>query len=507
MLNFLRKLLRCRNLAAAVLAATLCLLLAGCNGKDTAKANTLTPVKMTADDTSILSNDPSDVFRQHYMVDRKLTQLRLYVEVWQDGKVQNRVFFKSPQSAKSTITLAERESILDLTNKVTNFVPGDPWKQVTFEAAIGSQPLTALSLDLPTNPPVRSVGTSWLGGSSEEADWPIENEKPIIIMYLPFNTEDENQLSVYNCSHLMEYPEALEQYAYALVVKAEFTQAAEDADAANEPPEGPTAYTDLEEAITAAILDRGFSSITIAKDAYVTTAHKTLAVEESADGATAYVAATKLCFSLRGGLTLLSGGYKPAVITFTKNPAGQYTVSDYWQPQDGDSYEDDIHQHFPAALAEKALNMDPYLIPLSQQCYAAALEHSGYNPTSEIKRMIDLIAANPEDSDDLQVHLQLRRYDYNQLLILNEYTIRYVFGEFLREEQTGIRGQLLAKLMSDLLGSERIDEDYTDGQAYFARWKDHVMALRSQNTANFFQNGAPKAYLLLEMTDKTEPTK
>lgn len=484
---------------ATVCTLLLCVLLTGCGSS--AEDNTLTPVKMTAEDTSVLSVDPSDIFRQHYQVGKKLDQLRLYVEVWQSGAVIDRIFFQLPQNADSAIALPSREGVLDLTNQVSGFAAGQPWKQVTFQAAVGEQVLTELTLDLPTQPPVSGVGTSWLGSSAAERSWPIESDGSIIIMYLPFNAAGESKLSVYDCSYLMENPQTLEQYAYALVVKAEFSASGADKEA-EETDTGPTVYTDVEAAVDAAVMARGFDSLKIDEDVYVTVAHQILGTQEAADTTTVYAITTKLCFTLRGGLVLVGGGYKPAAITFTKDAAGRYTLRDYWQPKDGDGYEAELREKFPADLVQPALDIDSYLVPLSQRCYADALTYCGYDPSSEIKRMIDLISAKPEDSDKLEDHIFLRRYDYNQLLILKDYTLRYIFGEFLKEPQTGVRAQLMAKLMSDLLGGESIGEDYQDGQAYFERWKSHVLALRNQHTPDFFQESAPKAYMLLEMLGK-----
>ncbi len=56
----------------------------------------------------------------------------------------------------------------------------------------------------------------------------------------------------------------------------------------------------------------------------------------------------------------LEGGFVPAVITFSADKDGAYSLKVYWTPGEGANYESDIRARFPAAAAEEALRIERY---------------------------------------------------------------------------------------------------------------------------------------------------
>lgn len=69
---------------------------------------------------------------------------------------------------------------------------------------------------------------------------------------------------------------------------------------------------------------------------------------------------------VNGQLQEKSESLVPTVLTFSVDSAGQYRLTDYWEPQDGSGYEEDVKQKYPAFLA--AMNDRWYLSKLQEQC-------------------------------------------------------------------------------------------------------------------------------------------
>ena len=57
-----------------------------------------------------------------------------------------------------------------------------------------------------------------------------------------------------------------------------------------------------------------------------------------------------------GEAKLTGGGSNPCVITFV-NIDGMYSVTDYWEPEDGENYESSLHSRFPEDILESGTDL------------------------------------------------------------------------------------------------------------------------------------------------------
>lgn len=54
----------------------------------------------------------------------------------------------------------------------------------------------------------------------------------------------------------------------------------------------------------------------------------------------------------------VSASLSPAVLTFSVSEKGEYVLTDFWEPEDGENYEKSIRDKFPKEAAEKAINLN-----------------------------------------------------------------------------------------------------------------------------------------------------
>lgn len=240
-----------------------------------------------------------------------------------------------------------------------------------------------------------------------------------------------------------------------------------------------------------------------------TEAHEVLAtiVDDRSDGSqvTAYCMVLDLSFDSDGKtLTETGGGHMPVSISFSQNLDGAYTLTEYWTPADGDYYAPSIREKFPSNIAEDAIDTQKYGLSQTQSCYAQAIAWFGLDLTEEIAGRIAVLCDTP-NWEEPSPYVERGYLDYRQLLFYGDETLRYVFGEFLKGNQSGERAHALHRLMQELLGGENIGAETDNGQDYFDHWKAHVLQRYESHGLNYFREHAPKSYLLLDVMGMTRP--
>ncbi|MCL2058262.1 MAG: hypothetical protein FWH01_04270 [Oscillospiraceae bacterium] len=86
-------------------------------------------------------------------------------------------------------------------------------------------------------------------------------------------------------------------------------------------------------------------------DVYQTEAHTTLHIDDNDNIVTVYAMAYSAAYSYNKSKLHLSGGnHMPIAITFEKDNQGEYTLVEYWNPQDGSLYLSSIQAKFPRSI-------------------------------------------------------------------------------------------------------------------------------------------------------------
>ncbi len=261
----------------------------------------------------------------------------------------------------------------------------------------------------------------------------------------------------------------------------------------------------LEEAVSKAILERDRSA---GQDSgFICESHVTLAAKagepaENGGSETLTVYAIVLIqkFNYSGsGLTETGGSHIPAAITFEVTEPGLYTLKEYWVPRDGSYYGPDIKEKFPREIWEDAFDTQKYILAQIQSCYAQAVEYKKLDTLPIIEKLFETIMSSPAHSSRPGDYLDAHKLDYRELTYYGDYTLRYVFAEFLKGGQTGLKGQIMRAVMDDLLGAEAVEINADDGQAYFNAWREEVRRRLTSMGMEAVRHGYPKSYLLLTM--------
>lgn len=179
----------------------------------TGAANLLTPAEPGDPASETGFSGDGDVYRQHFCTDGSIQGVVVYVEAWKNGE-------PAGICGAAAASLEPGEGTLEIWRSVTG---SSGWTSAEFQLAPGDGSVSACSVALPQDLNLSAMGTSWLGGSSTENEFAITPDQPIILLCSPFQAGEQSGLSVYDCTFLMEQPDRLAEYAYALVVRAVFT--------------------------------------------------------------------------------------------------------------------------------------------------------------------------------------------------------------------------------------------------------------------------------------------
>lgn len=188
----------------------------------------------------------------------------------------------------------------------------------------------------------------------------------------------------------------------------------------------------------------------------------------------------------------------PVALTFALNDDGSYTYQEYWEPDSDKIFDKELDQHFPQQVISQIEYHSDIERSLAQSAYKEVIENTDYN--HDIANLFDSISKGSKA-------LSSYPKGYNELINYGEYTIRYIYSEFIKGGQTGDKGLAMQQVMVDLLAYDAIEYNATDGQNYF----DHLLiyynnifreATDLEEYLNLIKEDDPYIYILYEMTNK-----
>lgn len=217
----------------------------------------------------------------------------------------------------------------------------------------------------------------------------------------------------------------------------------------------------------------------------------------------------------RTGLTELGGSYVPAAITFLVDEDGSYTLSEYWTPRDGSYFVQDIREKVSAVrVADAMIDGQQYIYELVRDSYARAVSETGVVDTWSV--VGDLFDRMQEDRDDLldedaDAVTRMTAYPLTvrELYYYGDNTLRYIYSQFMRGGESGLRGELMVRVLHQMTLEEMaLRMPLTDGQAYFdalveVTQKTYADLVQSEGgeaeAKQFMREFMPASYLLLSM--------
>ncbi len=130
----------------------------------------------------------------------------------------------------------------------------------------------------------------------------------------------------------------------------------------------------LDKSITAAILEQNDSMSS--EGEFKTESHIVLGTVKNDNLITVYAMVLYLSYGYDNGeFKVVSGGHMPVALTFYENKNNEYSLHEYWQPEDGDSYASSIKSKFPKSIYEQALDTQKYIERQQAECDEKAQQY------------------------------------------------------------------------------------------------------------------------------------
>lgn len=128
------------------------------------------------------------------------------------------------------------------------------------------------------------------------------------------------------------------------------------------------------------------------------------------------------------------------------------------------------------------------------------------NLDSRIEVLLNVIQSLPAISSNPGDYIRAHEEEYKELLGYGEATLRYCFSEFLKGNQTDLRGHIMAQLcqeISSMWGEALLINSFVpvNGQAWFDVFKENAEQLAQQFGEEELKTIYPASWRLLEMMD------
>lgn len=186
----------------------------------------------------------------------------------------------------------------------------------------------------------------------------------------------------------------------------------------------------------------------------------------------------------RGELKEVNSYRKPMTFTFEVDDVNEYVLISFSEI----SYEE-------GDMPEKGhINS----LSQTQECYAQAVEFYKIDTDTVIGKLFDKICS-AKNSGNAADYLTACPAEEAKLINYGNYTLKYIFSEFLEGGQTGLKGNVMRNVMEYLIGSEAIKYAAENGQDYFDHWKQSVIEHEKRVGNEYIREHSPKSALLLEM--------
>lgn len=268
--------------------------------------------------------------------------------------------------------------------------------------------------------------------------------------------------------------------------------------------------TDLESAISAVIMenyDPDSSDGLLRVESHVMLSNEIMtgADQSSIEEETVYLLVLLRKYQMyEKEIEVIGESYIPTVITFSVSESEGYALKEYWTPRDGSYYVEDIRDKFPGSAAEEALHEERYFSELQSESYQKALKRFYIKGTlkERIEELLTEVCSSPKESSEPVKFIEAHQEAYEELLEYEEYSLRYCFTEFLKGNQTDLRGQIMEQLCIDIMGNWGFghhDVAYTTGQDWFDDFKESTKNLAEQYDEEELEKDYPASWILWKL--------
>lgn len=114
-----------------------------------------------------------------------------------------------------------------------------------------------------------------------------------------------------------------------------------------------------------------------------------------------------------------------------------------------------------------------------------------------VEENINIIMSSPQTSSNPHDYIEAHQPEYNAILALDAQALPYLFAEFEKGTQAGLKGHIMERLCREILGKEDIKYANADPQDWYNVFKEHMQGLAAKNSFDFVQKNYPKAAFVL----------
>ncbi|MEA1959741.1 MAG: M56 family metallopeptidase [Bacillota bacterium] len=116
---------------------------------------------------------------------------------------------------------------------------------------------------------------------------------------------------------------------------------------------------------------------------------------------------------------------------------------------------------------------------------------------AKIGNYLEIILSTPGTSSNPQDYINEHEEEYNAILALDCEALPYLFSEFEKGGQTGLKGHIMERLCRKILWEEDIQYASSDPQDWYDTYKAYTQRLVELNSLEFVKEHSPKASLVL----------
>ncbi|MCB8815315.1 M56 family metallopeptidase [Desulfosporosinus shakirovi] len=114
----------------------------------------------------------------------------------------------------------------------------------------------------------------------------------------------------------------------------------------------------------------------------------------------------------------------------------------------------------------------------------------------QIEKNLTTIMSSPQMSSNPQDYIKAHETEYNAILAMDHKALTYLFSEFKKGGQNGLKGQIMMNLCRTILGGEDIKSAVTTPQDWYDNYKGHIQRLANENGIDWVHQNAPKGSLI-----------
>lgn len=152
-----------------------------------------------------------------------------------------------------------------------------------------------------------------------------------------------------------------------------------------------------------------------------------------------------------GGLEMVSGSHTPEALTFRIDETG-YHLEEYWI-QGMETTIIRISRINFRDIVKDAMDGEKFVLEQIRDCYAQAISYGNVDTDPIIERFIEEICSGmPKQSSNPQDYLEAHDWECRELSYYDSYTVSYCVSRFEAGMETGLEGQVMARIVEELWG-------------------------------------------------------